>query len=469
MMELLLDDNGLDELRKQSVSHPAVQRYDTIRAVINNNGAVNYPDETDLVLQAGSTLLDALRPGSSPEYVIGLIDDKEVLHQLRRRVLDSEQFHDQMVALSCWDLLQANGIRASLVERHAAPDVCVTVDDNGQEWVEVKRIRTGTDPGRARHDIQKANNQIKQVDATGAGSVYLSIERPQKTLAFDDDIPKEIQSYVSEVNRELGSGCSKSVHSVIVAWDDYMLFADSPDNTCYYVRRRSLVLKHLGPRRTSRLATNAFNLNRVVGLPLKMNWSGSAEDKRRLSSIKAGNITVTELFRRECEQPGYVRGVHALSALQNPDSVARYDLAEAAVILVTKKIASARQPYTLLLIVSAPDADRLDIVLGYRIYPGALDLCTSHPFDVFMAFLKRYGCPVSVGTHRGLLIPNVVVSGSHGNDTPFVIAEPSPGEKAGFIFARVKVLSNFPPTIHVNWAFAVLMARYTTDLKKHLT
>jgi hypothetical protein len=62
MMELLLDDNGLDELRKQSVSHPAVQRYDTIRAVINNNGAVNYPDETDLVLQAGSTLLDALRP-----------------------------------------------------------------------------------------------------------------------------------------------------------------------------------------------------------------------------------------------------------------------------------------------------------------------------------------------------------------------------------------------------------------------
>lgn len=468
LIELLLDDIGLGILRKRSASHPAVRRYDTIRAFIDNNAHVNYPDEMDLVLQVGSTLLDALRPGTSPEETIGAIDDQEVLQQLRLRVLDPQQFNDQFAALSCWDLLHTNGICANLVEKNGMPDICITLSDNGKEWVEVKRIRTGTDPQRARHVIQKANSQLKRADAKGAGSVYLSIERPQKTLAFDDSIPQEIQSYVSEVNRELGCGCSKSVHTVIVAWDDYLLFADSPESTCYYVRRRSVVLNHRAPRQTSKVPAHAFNLSRIVALPLKVNWSGGVEDKRRLTAIKAGNITVTELFRTECERPGYVRATHALGALQNPDSVARYELGDAAMILVTRKITLARHPYTLLLIVSAPDTERLDIILGYRLYTADLATPSSHPFDLFMAFLQRYGCPVTAGGYHGLLIPNVVVSGSQGDDTQIVRADPPTGEEAGFVFAKIKLLSTMPPKVHVNWAFGILMQRYKRDLKKQL-
>lgn len=269
LIELLLDDVGLNDLRNLSPSHPAVKRYDSIRAFIDHNFAVNYPDETDLVLEVGSTLLDNLGLGAPVEDTITAIDDKEVLQQLRSRVLDPDQFNDQMAAFSCWEFLNNKGISARLIEKHGLPDICVDISDNEQEWIEVKRIRKRTDPQRVRRDIVKANKQIKCGDANGAGSVFLSIERQQMGVAFDESIPHDIQVYVKEVDRELGSDSSKSVHSVIVAWDDFTLFADSPEKTCYYVRRRSLVRHHHAPRLKSKLPAQAFELGPTVGLRVK--------------------------------------------------------------------------------------------------------------------------------------------------------------------------------------------------------
>jgi hypothetical protein len=219
-------------------------------------------------------LLDNLGLGTPVEQTITAIDDQEVLQQLRHRVLDPDQFNDQMAALSCWELLNNKSISARLIEQNGLPDICVTVPDIGQEWIEVKRIRIGTDPGHARRVIQTANGQIKRVDASGAGSVFLLVERQQKRVFLDHTIPNDIQSYLNEVDRELGSNSSKIVHSVIVAWDDYVLFADSPEKTCCYLRRRSLVRHHRAPRLTSRLPVQAFELGRTVKLPFKINWSG---------------------------------------------------------------------------------------------------------------------------------------------------------------------------------------------------
>jgi hypothetical protein len=333
-------------------------------------------------------------------------------------------------------------------------------------WVEAKRIRTGTIPAHARRVIKKANDQIKRADPNGAGSAYMSIERQQSTVVFDDTIPQEIQSYVHEVDRELWSGYSKSVHSVIVAWDDYMLFADSPQKTCYYLRRRFVVRNHQEPRVASRLPADAFQLGRTVALPVKLNWSGGKTDKERLIPIKAGNITVTEQFRSECERRGHIRTPHAIAALQNPDSIARYDLGGAAIVLATRRIATARHPYILLLLVWAPDAEKLEIMLGFRFYPTESETGDFHPFDIFTAFLQRYGCPVRVGAYYGVFIPNVVINTTHGDVSHLVSGECPNGETI-LASANIKVVSTAPRMVHVAWAFGVLMKRYAADIERH--
>ena len=250
LIALLLADPGLCALRRLSPFHSAVKRYDSISGYLAGTVGFRYPDETDLALEIGGVLLDASLPGDTitPEDVLKLIGDTDVLEQLRKRVANQRQFHDQMAAIACWNLLRANGVAPTLVEKDGLPDISVPVSSEETEWLEVKRIQKGSKPGRARKVIKKANDQIKRADLDGVGAVFMQIERPQQSVVFDDSIPMEVNDYVKEVERELGSGGSKSVATVVIAWDDYMLIGDYPEPTMYVLRRRTIVRKHRTPR-----------------------------------------------------------------------------------------------------------------------------------------------------------------------------------------------------------------------------
>ena len=93
LLELLLADPGLGALRVRSPLHPAVKRYDNIAAFLAKRIGLSYPDETNLVLDIGSILLDAFLPDSSVtlDDVLRSMGDDEVFQQLRKRVADPNQ------------------------------------------------------------------------------------------------------------------------------------------------------------------------------------------------------------------------------------------------------------------------------------------------------------------------------------------------------------------------------------------
>ena len=256
--------------------------------------------------------------------------------------------------------------------------------------------------------IKKANSQIKRADTDGVGAVFMLIERPQQRVVFDDALPVEVKLYVDEVERELGSGYSRSVGAVAIAWDDYMLIGDFPEPTWYVHRRRTVVREHRAPRRALRLPRTALEVGRTVALPII--WSASAGSARPLPPIRIENVLVTPVFRQECELPGHVRSVHAVAALREPDALVEYKLAGSTLLLATKWIPVPKRSFNLLLMGRVRKAGTIELTLGFRVYGDrGSGESAAHPVDVFMELLRRYGLPVSVGEQSGLLIPQATV------------------------------------------------------------
>jgi hypothetical protein len=250
------------------------------------------------------------------------------------------------------------------------------------------------------------------------------------------------------------------------SWDDYLLLGTPPERTNYYLRRRSVLLEHRAPRRPSNLPRQTLELGRTVALPIM--WSGAMLSQMRLAPIRAGSITVTEQFRQKCELTGDVRSVHAIEALQRPSAVVNYQLGEVTILLVTRRVTLASHPYTLLVIASVRDMNQTDILLGFRIYDGDdSDLANNpHPFDVFMVLLKRYGVSVEVGNHHGLFIPRANVEIPPGGVQQLVRGQ-MPKEEHILVHALIKVRDTTPGTADVAWAFAILIGRYRSDIRRH--
>lgn len=463
-LELLFDDVDLTALRRRIPLHPAVIRYNTINAFLKKQQGLQYPDETSLVLEIGSLLLDGFALIEAGLDVTRAMDP-EVLRQLRARASDPEQFGDQMAALAFWGMLRSKGIGAEIVEREGLPDIFVPLAASNGQWVEVKRIRLGTRPRRVRDVIGDANDQMKRAEPNGIGSVYLQIERPQHKLVFDDAVPPQVQSYLSEVQRELGSGHSRSVAEVIVAWDDYMVLGTPPERTSYFLRRRTLLFPHRTPRGPSRLPRDSVVLGRTVMLPII--WRGGPQTPRRVHAVRAGNITVTELFRQECELTGDVRTAHAIEVLQNPEARAEYEIDGEKVILATRRVTLGYEPYTLLIIASSKEDGRTDIYLGFRLYDEAGKATGEmrEPFEVFRTLLERYGTPVEVGDQVSIFIPRAKVPIA-GQAPSAIVRGRAPEGEPFLVSAIVKV--NEPDGIaDVAWAFAILTGRYRANVRTH--
>lgn len=162
ILELLLDDPGLVGLRARFPDHPAVVRYDRITRFLDHREHLQYPNETDLVLETRSLVLDGflLAGGEAADIVANI--QSEVLRQLRTRVADPGQFADQMTALSFWGMLRSKGIQADIVEEIGLPDISIPIRVAERHWIEVKRIRLGAATRRIRDDIGDANDQIKR-------------------------------------------------------------------------------------------------------------------------------------------------------------------------------------------------------------------------------------------------------------------------------------------------------------------
>jgi hypothetical protein len=246
VLEELFGDPGLEELRARRPAHPAVLRYDAMSTV--KQGGVRWPNDHERIIMAGVAALDSLDvQESGAKAAWELMAEDETLRLIKTRLEPPENFFDQLAVIRCWALLSAQGVNARLIERDGLPDIRVELSSN-DTWIEVKRIRVGTAATRVRRVLSKANRQIKNTLSKASGVAYLEISRPIQVAALTDELPGDVIACVAEVKRELGSGSSRSVGRVIVAWDSFAILGKPPDMTMFVFRRQTIVLDHPSAR-----------------------------------------------------------------------------------------------------------------------------------------------------------------------------------------------------------------------------
>jgi hypothetical protein len=245
VLEALFTDPGLQSLRQKGRDHPAIRAHDALLSLIRGAKFDSLTWKSEAA-DVGVALLDSLDIREvDPSSTWYLVAEPEALRQIRSRLASPDEFQDQFAVIRCWSLLHAKGAIAKLVERPGFPDLHVEVPSD--LWIEVKRLRLGTRPARVRDVISKANRQLKNAAPQTSGVVYLQVTRVVSAAPLTDEVPPEVLTCISEVRRELGSGHSKSVGRVAIAWDDMATLGEPPALTKVVLGRRTVVLDHPTP------------------------------------------------------------------------------------------------------------------------------------------------------------------------------------------------------------------------------
>jgi len=78
--------------------------------------------------------------------------------------------------------------------------------------------------------------------------VYLEVSRPVEVSSLSEEMPEPVQTCLHEVERELGSGNSKSVGKVVISWDEMSFLGTPPGLVLMAFRRRTVSRDHRSPR-----------------------------------------------------------------------------------------------------------------------------------------------------------------------------------------------------------------------------
>ena len=410
LLEAMFDDRGLVALRTRHPHHPAVRRYDNLVA-----GLEVSPDEDverRRVQDLAQGLVDratwADDPSVRPFWPTTIPDVSQALH-IQRTIDDPEQYDDATLELFVWGAVRLAGIAAELQERDGEPDVRLPGPPQ-PGWLEVKRIHLGAVPHRARRVLSKASRQIRKVSPDEPGTAYVFIETAGETAAFDDAIPSEVDQYVAEIQRTLGSSDDNHVGRVIVGWDDFMVLGHSPDPTLYAVRRRAMVLKRVSAVTTSR----AIDWLRVFGFTTTMWLRPTGPAAGRPKPIVTPTLVVGDLFHDRNNWPGGIRVAHARRVLASPDGVVEVPMAggDMKAVMVTKRVDATGVSHVILLIGYRRKDGPLTLTDGFRLQGTETELHTyaTDPETAFHELLRRFGLPVSIDSGQGQLFHLQVVA-----------------------------------------------------------
>lgn len=273
ILELMFDDPGLTDLRKGVPDHPAVQRVDQLSGFANAE-QFDWDRGHELAEAVGSMLIDRSSWVGSfdQDDFWSLIEESKARKSCIGRIRDPHQFGDVLAELFYFGWLASEGLTVQLSGAEGLPDLTI-VADSGPVRAEVKRIRQGSGPERARAVIKKANQQIKRANPDSAGVVYLSVDRLARSTGTDDVPPEDVQPYLDQVSRQLSSGLTRSVAVVCVSWDDWIELPSKRTSlaefSTFVIRRRTLVAEHPEPREDVSLPDRALNIGTTAMIVLK--------------------------------------------------------------------------------------------------------------------------------------------------------------------------------------------------------
>jgi hypothetical protein len=385
----------------------------------------------------------------------------EARAQIEARVRDPKQFPDVLAELYFWGWLRQQGFDAHLREREGHPDIHVTSPLDF--WAEVKRIQSDSSPNRVRRVIGKANKQIKTSHPTGMGIGFIHVARQRVQPATSDSIPPDVQSFVDEVERELGGKQSRSVAHVVVSWDEVMVLGDYPEGAAVYAfRRRSLVVCHRFPRSDPPLELDCLNVGQTQMLMVEYPGTSARGSDIPESSVDATEVQFTDLFIDQNTFEHGVRRRQALDILRSPAGLAVFTFNELNVILASKQV---HPSYLTLVLADRSSNGPLQVSAAYRVYgtPDELQAMAADPFRAFLTLLRRYGSIVQVGTRAGRFLPESFVRLTPGESIPYIAAKDCSSNILIFYFTRIEATPT--PIAHVVWAFALRTGDYRRALQ----
>lgn len=244
-------------LEAKQKNHPAYLRWALCKRIIEQEGAIQFPEQKEELNKIGRILLDsyilvALTEGDIQQLKLGQIDlygDDAVQKKIRSRISSPEQFEDLMVELyvGAWHKTENHAVEP--IEKDGYPDLRIESPDiNIPIFIECKHLWTNS-KNKIQQVIKKANKQIKKatedIGTPSCGVAVLDVSVPATVGQVENDtLSNKLQDMIDVIQSALNGQRYRSVKSVIVVWDDYMIMGEPPDRTLVAFRRRYKRISH---------------------------------------------------------------------------------------------------------------------------------------------------------------------------------------------------------------------------------
>jgi hypothetical protein len=182
-------------------------------------------------------------------------------------------------------------------------------------------------------------------------------------------------------------------------------------STMYAFFRKSVVLGHKSPRSQPALSDGALALDRTIVMWVHYR---SRVGQPSLGTIRSSEFISTQAFRQENEFNDGIRPRHVAEVLADPTAMKEFDLNGVKLLLITRLVTVARDPYTILIIASIRETIVPEVQSAYRLYGQKAEVAAlaASPERAFQTLLERYGSKVKVGT---LGIPAVLCGQLEGD------------------------------------------------------
>jgi len=406
-------------LKTPQKSHPAFLRWNLCNTIIQQEGAIRYPEQRSELPRIAQIVLDshilvALTRGQSDELKLGSLDlygDKQVVNKIRSRITDSEQFEDLMVELyvGAWHITENHAVTP--IEKDGLPDLRVGISGIPTPvFIECKHMRVPSQK-RIAHVVTKANKQIKNaipnLSAAVFGILILDISTAVGIKQVqNDDVPKEVQRIMTLVQSALNGPKNRSIGAAIVTWDDYMVMGTPPERTMFGFRRRYKLIQHPNARTPITSSLRLFNGYTVT---YHLHWTP------RLDAFRG--IVFSEIFDQEWMKRCQITRSKVREALGKPDK------SETVVLNGDKDLTFFSR--------LDPSGDHHTLGFGERVAEGfkvlcafdiPTDLCDGinalSPVQILGRFASAYGLYLTIGelTSKFVLLHRIKTSSGDKNE-----------------------------------------------------
>jgi len=236
--------------------HPAYNQWKLCSYFIQKNGVPQYPDDLDNLVKLAKVIFDtslwiSATQGNINQILLGTIKnygDIRVQKQIKTQIGNPEKYLDILVEISFGMWNQMKGYKVLPLEIEG-PDFMIEIPGVSIPiYTECKNLGNISEKS-IKSKVKKINTQIKSIsdEVYGVGFIDLSkavLLQQNKHKEF----PAEIQLARDITKKILHPGQYRSVISIYLTWDDYLIVGNPPERTCVAIRKRCVQVNHPAPR-----------------------------------------------------------------------------------------------------------------------------------------------------------------------------------------------------------------------------